>query len=314
MPAANIGTPDYQRGVVSPQILLATEPATTLTANIGVPPNVETLLIFAQEEAGWSFGHVKGTTTNKYYPFYQYVVNAPASSNPIIIASVEPAADGTYELQWITTGTKNWYVVGDSAVRQVVEANLSLVQQAIGTAIAGYGVVVLGKSTDNSGDLSVIDQNLKLAIAARAAAIPADAVQVGGSDGTNLRALRTNQSGVNYVIGGPPNTVTGDHPPQELTWNSFGINAAANILAAPGAGKRYRIHAITIASPTAGVLGQVYDASTNLILLSVIGTGNGTLVMPPPGAILSTNAALAATVALVAGTIYGSFYYTLETV
>lgn len=100
------------------------------------------------------------------------------------------------------------------------------------------------------GTLNTIDQNLKNAIAALGAAIPADAVQIGGTDGTDLRALlvgtalgETTPTGKLAVL--PDPLPVGATP---FCINSNAADAALTLTAAAVAGKINYITGLDITS------------------------------------------------------------------
>ena len=83
---------------------------------------------------------------------------------------------------------------------------------------------------------------------------PSKAALMGVTDGTNLRGSLGNQQGQSYVMDAAPNTATGDHPPNELSYATLGqVTTTTSLVGAPGSGKRLRIFSVTITgSPNAG--------------------------------------------------------------
>jgi hypothetical protein len=127
-------------------------------------------------------------------------------------------------------------------------------------------------------------------------------------------SLRRAQTGVQYVVPTIPSTIAGDHPPQELSLASGGWNANAVVLAAPGAGERYRVFTIEMMSVAAGTSGYLLDAVSNKVLCSCAGPGNSATNLPGQGYPLSTNAAINFQVNAGAAGIFASVYYTTENV
>jgi hypothetical protein len=99
--------------------------------------------------------------------------------------------------------------------------------------------------------------------------VPLFADLVGGIDHNHdLQALFVDTQGIPYAIPSAPSTAAGDHPPNELLVLPF-INAGSGVvLAAPGAGKRYRIFGGNIVSQ---------DASAASSIVAVFGGVNGYL-------------------------------------
>jgi hypothetical protein len=94
------------------------------------------------------------------------------------------------------------------------------------------------------------------------AAVPAKALWVAGTDGTDARGLLTDTQGRLIVTPQAPSTAAGQHPVVERTWWSVNISSSGNLLGAPGAGVRYRIYwaklTLVSGSGTAYIAGQIY--------------------------------------------------------
>lgn len=172
-----IDTPDGQYPVVGGQVLLGTGIVGT-PIGVTLPANSESLLIFVQEtELPASPPLVQGVTSSLYYPvtFLDYVN--------------------------VTSQTSVWAVMVSSAIDTVVRVAPN------GSAGAGFYVVA------DSGVRLIGDLVTAAASAAPGSALPNLAQLMGGSDGTDLRALRTDSSGQLLVSIGsmlnPATTVTG---------------------------------------------------------------------------------------------------------
>lgn len=98
-----------------------------------------------------------------------------------------------------------------------------------------------------------------------------------------------NTVGQAYVIGSVPSTFSNDHPPTEIQTNSALVAASGNIVAPAGAGNRYRLYAVTMASTAAGVVGVVNSGNATIAYCCCAGVGNNTVVFPDQGVPLPTN-------------------------
>ncbi|MGH2877781.1 MAG: hypothetical protein ACRDLV_16130 [Solirubrobacteraceae bacterium] len=127
-------------------------------------------------------------------------------------------------------------------------------------------------------------------------------------------ASRRDPSGSQFVVSIVPGTVPGYHPPDELQFTSSGPSASGDVVAAPGAGKRLRIFALTMCTTNAGLLGALGDGSTGYNLLFAFGTGMISLTIPLTGVVLSADASLKFTLGSGSGIMYCTAVYTVETI
>lgn len=177
---------------------------------------------------------------------------------------------------------------------------------------SGGDLVVL--QVDAGGRLIVNDLTLEPAIGDPGSAPPTDVVMAGGTDGAKVRAIRTNQQGVAYAIPTIPNVAAGDHPPNEISYVGVGLAASGVTIAAPGAGLRLRIFAITATAGSGTLFGALQNGSGGADLLQFASPGQMAVTLPGQGVPLSTNTALYFTDIAGAGSINFAVYYTTETV
>ena len=237
-----------------------------------------------------------------------------APGNPAPDSAVQVAGTDGTDLRALLTDTAGRLEVSDSSSSAAIGPPGSS-PPADAIQVAGTdGTDLRALLTDTAGKLEVIESKLDAAIGALAAASPADAVQVAGTDGTDLRALLTNKQGTEYVIGAVPNIAAGDHPPNELL-TVAGVNSVTfALLAAAGAGKRYRLYAVQMAALTSGVNCFLQDSVSSL-LYGTSGLGSvSTILYPGQGIPLATNAALNLVLGTGSGSMLGFVAYTLETV
>lgn len=233
-----------------------------------------------------------------------------------------PPADALYVAG--TDGTDLRGLAVDSSGRaETIDQNLKSTVGTPGSADPGEGVQVGGSDgtdfralfTDTQGRPLVKDFYLALATGGIGAATPNDAVLAGASDGTLLRGIRSNEAGIQYVIPSAPATAASDHPPNELLHaGGFASASVPGLLAAPGAGLRYRVficQLVVLSSTGAGhlldhVSGSVFAAGSNL--------GACMITFPPTGLPLSADAAIDYTQDSGTPAMFIMLGYTIETV
>ena len=118
-----VDTPDYQRGVVSAQALLATVASGTRVVTVGVPPNCETLVIVAGFLPVAEFPTVTGVTTGVDYPVQGLRSwNGPVYPSMFAV-DVSDVVDPQFEIIWGTAPTGTWYVYSDAGVHSVTDTS-----------------------------------------------------------------------------------------------------------------------------------------------------------------------------------------------
>jgi hypothetical protein len=244
---SNIGTPDYQRGVVSAQALLATVPANTTTVTVGVPPNAETLIVTAPVAPITPTLYCVGVTTGLRYPGTPIPPAGAGYPGATYFFDASSALDSQVTFQFLIAPTHEWFVYSDAGVH--ITADLS-----------------------------------KLA----------------------------NLQGIPYYIPSAPSTAAGDHPPNELSNVVFdSVASGTQILAAPGAGLRYRVFYVTLQANSTGQRMGMSGGSQGLVTAnSVSDIVPVTVDFKPTGIPLPTNSAIS--VNGTGGTTNGHIVYTKE--
>lgn len=199
----NADTPDYQRGVVSAQKLLAAVGPPAATVTVTLPPNTEALWIIGAPPPD-AAPTVTGVETGASYPCIPLLatVTTPVEFVPFV-ALVSPDVDAQVVVNVGSATTATWYVVADTGGRftldvLLADAMTSNFQPSPGLAlqVAGWdGTDLHILLTDSTGALVTSGSTFPPVYAARGAALPADALLVGGSDGTDLRAILTDTAG-----------------------------------------------------------------------------------------------------------------------
>lgn len=120
-----IDTPDYQRGVVSAQTLLADVGPGVDEATVGVPPNAETIVLFGLQQSGGSVPSVRGVQTHMFYPLMG--AGFLQSGERQVTAYVDAARVVDSEVTVFfppVAGTK-WYLYADAGVHIVSSPQLT---------------------------------------------------------------------------------------------------------------------------------------------------------------------------------------------
>lgn len=244
-----IDTPDYQRGVVNAQKLLAHVTGIATSVIVGIPPNTETLVVTTFVHAVNQPITVTGQTTGVIYPSVPLYPNTVPGVWQTYWVDVSQSVDDEVEVQILGSSSLGWYVYADSGVHLIAD--------------------------------------------------------VGG-----VRTL----AGIPYTIPIAPSESAGDHPPVEL--QSFGGNFSANgnVLAAPGAGFRYRVfHASAVPVTGGSYFAELGNSAGGALFLFCSGIAGGQMSFYPSGLPCGTNAPIFIGFSA-AGEVSVSLAYTTEVV
>lgn len=127
-----IDTPDYQRGVFNPQLLLAAVPAGRSSVTVGVPTNAETLVVATTGIPADDLINVVGVTTGISYPGVSLPPQPRIVSTPTWMYDVSAATDSEVSVSFTSAPTATWYVYADAGTHLTVDA--SLVKNSVGAA------------------------------------------------------------------------------------------------------------------------------------------------------------------------------------
>jgi hypothetical protein len=271
-------TPDYQRGVVAAQKLLATVPDTETSVTVGVPANAETIVVLAPGSLNPEDFTCTGATSGLNYPPTPYGPSVTGADTTSIVFDVSAAVDDQVTITYGFAPAFVWYVYSDSGVHVTTSPYLARVQNQIGGTA------------------------------------PVDGLQIAGTDGTDLQALRTDTRGAQFTVGSVPGTGSGDHPPTELSVAAAIPSGQAVVVPAPGAGKRIRVFTMCMTSDSGALIGYLYDSVTGVALAVASQVSNMTVTLPPQGHPLTENASLNYLLYGGSGLMIVIAYYTIETV
>lgn len=244
-----IDTPDYQVGIVSPQLLLASVPANVESVTVGIPPNAETLVVLASIPLVSAPVICSGTSSGRTYIGLRAIVPGGPDQDANYFFDVSQVTDTEVDITLPTASATAWYVYADSGVHLI-------------------------------------------------------------SDVSNQRSY----NGQLYVTPVVPNTIIGDHPPNELEYASGLFTSSGALVAAPGSGERLRIFALTLSNATSGANGLLQNGSGGTTLLAVASAQSLALPLPGQGVPLSADTALYVTIE---GSTLGCFataFYTTESI
>ena len=141
---SNVGTPDWQRGIVTAGKLLATVPAGVGTVTVTVPPNAQSLAVVLSAGDVQTAVTVRGVTTTRSYPGAWRAANVPfAFSDSFYYFGVASQLDPQVKITLSVLPGAAWYVFSESGVTLVDVAELvPTFQQDINGSF--YGITVVG--------------------------------------------------------------------------------------------------------------------------------------------------------------------------
>lgn len=155
-----VGTPDWQRGVVSPQKVIGAFVSGNPTETVGVPPNTETIWIIADNVSAIPVSHVVGVQSGVYYPVSAMPLVAGGGDIPIYVVPIAAALDSQVTIVW-GANPGAWWVVADASVRQFIDTTLAGLITTGGGQANSTGFMVYGEyngfaeplATDSGGHL-----------------------------------------------------------------------------------------------------------------------------------------------------------------
>lgn len=148
-----IGTPDWQRGIVNPELLVGTAIASATTMTVTVPPNTESLVVgFGAGEVG-NVASVVGVTSGIKYPVQTFVGPNLVALTSVWYAAVAPSIDISYVITLSAAPGGPWYAVADAGIRQVIDMALVNALQQAHTGFQNPGLPVLGSDGSHFFDL-----------------------------------------------------------------------------------------------------------------------------------------------------------------
>jgi hypothetical protein len=118
-----VGTPDYQEGVVSAQVPLATVPAATSSVLVGVPPNANTIAVLLQSTSQTLLVQANGTNTGALYQATRVLTPGLANYWQLWWIDVTAVLDTQLEIIGVTPVTASWFVYGDTAARLTADVS-----------------------------------------------------------------------------------------------------------------------------------------------------------------------------------------------
>jgi hypothetical protein len=120
---SGVDTPDYQRGVVSAQVLLAAVPAGPDSVIVGIPPNAETLVIATIAPFEGSSAGVLGQTTGLEYPGQSLAAPPGSFAGVTYYFDVSAALDAEVEIFFIQPTPGPWWVYSDAGAHVVIDGS-----------------------------------------------------------------------------------------------------------------------------------------------------------------------------------------------
>jgi hypothetical protein len=205
-----VGAPDWSRAVLNAGKLLATVAAGTTSTVVTVPTNARVLYVAVPYNVNLSGATCVGATTGLAYEGILYPAQIfPGAADNFLVFDVSSQLDAQVTISLFGFVPLKWYVYSSTSINIVSVPDIAAASETdFNTGKRGFVVLAYesGAATfsslhvDANQSLYVIDQQILKAMAAPGAAVPADAVMVGGNNGGFLRAINVDVSGNQTTI------------------------------------------------------------------------------------------------------------------
>ena len=152
----NVGTPDWQRGIVSAGLLIGTASGSQPSITVDIPPNAQTIVVAFTGGGSPTSITCQGVTTGNYYPGAYRKGSASISSRDTYLFMVSSQLDDQVTITPLpNVNYGDWSVYSQSGVNIVdVPEILDLLQ--IGAAVSsGQGVNIFGSDGVRARIISV---------------------------------------------------------------------------------------------------------------------------------------------------------------
>ena len=153
---SNVGSPDWQRGVINAEKLLATVAANTGTVDVTVPANTTTIMVVnsGSSIATTNNCYCLGMTSGILYPGSLRQYSPGIAAFYARFFTVSPAIDGVMTISWQVAPTVTWYVVAMSGVNVVDDPAMDMVVSRAGFAPSAFGQMAYGSDGTDARALS----------------------------------------------------------------------------------------------------------------------------------------------------------------
>lgn len=147
-------TPDYQRGIASPQQLLAS-PSSTASTTVTLPANTETLMVIAPGSSLTTGVTAAGVTTSVQYPGLPANAVATVTASPAWFFNVTNTLDTQITVTFASAPSGTWYVIADARAHPFpiaggCESNAPVLP-VIATTLVGQDVASTEFNHDTTG-------------------------------------------------------------------------------------------------------------------------------------------------------------------
>lgn len=151
-----IGAPDWQRGVVKSEKLLATVPPGVSSESVTVPANVTRLIVLWQGSSGPPSAQVTGNTTGITYPGSRLQTFEVGFNSYFFEFTISTVLDDSFTIEvGGNVATNPWYVISASDTDVVNVPALAALVQIWNTPTNQQGINVLGYDGSDARFLSV---------------------------------------------------------------------------------------------------------------------------------------------------------------
>lgn len=131
MANATVDTPDNQRGVVSPQVQLASPPGTQAAVTVTVPPSAETIIVAVKSPSVTPSLTCTGIQTGYEYVGATLRTTTGIQAHTTYFFDVSQAVDTQVSVAFSAPPGAGWVVYSDAAVHVIVDAGKLLTSAGV---------------------------------------------------------------------------------------------------------------------------------------------------------------------------------------
>ena len=198
----NVGTPDWQRGLVTAGKLLATVPGGSDTTTVTIPANAATIVVALSSAISPLTIDVVGVTTGYVYPASLRYSTSGFGGGTSAICAVSSQLDSELTVTLSSAPANPWYVYAESGVGVVNIPEVQLTLAKAGDPVNPWGIETLGSDGTNSRIISTDSNGRQIPLVP---SLSTGLVSISGG----VVILPAPASGHNYLFGYDVSTAAG---------------------------------------------------------------------------------------------------------
>ena len=140
----NVGTPDWQRGIVTAGKLLGAFPYSQTSAVVNIPPNAESLIVVVPGSVSPGTLSAVGVTTSMQYPGTKRLGLGTFSTSSMFLFNVSSSLDAQITLSWSGFAEYDWWAYSDNASMIVDVPGVNALTQSAGYPQIDQGILSMG--------------------------------------------------------------------------------------------------------------------------------------------------------------------------